>query len=218
MERGHMKQSTGQAWGRVLLIFLVVAVLLVAIQTTGHADPAIPPPKIPEADENQPYVPPLEPPPPTTDQSTTTPAPTTIITDPILDMKVLVLYDGTIDESGVYNTATAYLDILGLPYTTLNTSLSAPEGTIESSDLWDGLHHGYYNAIFVTTSNVWHGLGPEEQNVLDAYMRDFRVRQVTWYAYPAPTPYGLDFVRVVADGCASTTVALFNASLTPAGG
>ena len=212
-----MKQSTGQAWGRVLLIFLVVAVLLVAIQTTGHADPAIPPPKIPEADENQPYVPPLEPPPPTTDQSTTTPAPTTIITDPILDMKVLVLYDGTIDESGVYNTATAYLDILGLPYTTLNTSLSAPEGTIESSDLWDGLHHGYYNAIFVTTSNVWYGLSSEEQNVLDAYMRDFRVRQVTWYAYPAPTPYGLDFVRVVADGCASTTVALFNASLTPAG-
>lgn len=179
-----------QFWSsRVYFAFVVMmsVVLLATLQAAGYADAGVRPAP-PEAEEGGPYVPPLQPPPRNANKLTTTYAPAAAIPNRVLDMKVLVI-DGSLPyEDGIYKTATVYLDILGIPYDTLNTSADGPEGTVEASDLWDGESHGYYYAIFITTSNVWWGLSGDEQTVLETYMRDFGVRQVTWYAYPSPTP------------------------------
>lgn len=211
-----MKRQIWRSWVYFAFVVVMSVVLLATLQAAGYADAGTRP-MPPEGEEGKPYVPPLQPPPHRANQLTTTYTPATVIANQVLDMKVLVI-DGSLPyEEGIYNTATAYLDILGVPYDTLDTSLDGPEGTIEASDLWDGASHGYYYAVFVTTSNVWWGLSADEQAVLETYMRDFGVRQVTWYAYPSATPYGLDFVRVVTGDCGATPGNPFDASLTTAG-
>ena len=47
-------------------------------------------------------------------------------------MKVLLVYRPG-DADGVYGMVKGYLDILGIPYATLNTSQVAPAGTIEAA-------------------------------------------------------------------------------------
>ncbi len=101
------------------------------------------------------------------------------------------------DADGVLATIRAYLEILGTPYDAIDTALAAPAGAIEESDLWDGVNRGLYQAVFITTSNVWYtGLDPVERSLLEAYERAFGVRQVTLYAFPNAVEYGLDFVAV----------------------
>lgn len=205
-----------ELWKHLSVVVMLSAMLLATLQAASFADVGarLPPP---EREPGEPYVPPLQPPPRQANQLTTSYAPTVIAPNQVLDMKVLVI-DGSLPyEEGIYSTATAYLDILGIPYDTLDTSQEGPEGTIEASDLWDGESHGYYYAVFVTTSSVWWGLGADEQAVLETYMRDFGARQVTWYAYPSATPYGLDFVRVVTGACGEVPGNPFAASLTTAG-
>ena len=145
-----------------------------------------------------------------------------IVSNPVLDMKVLVVYRPG-DADGVTAMVKGYLDILGIPYATLNTAQAAPAGTIEAADLWDGVSRGYYYAVFITTSNIWAALSPAEKTTLTDYERNFGVREVTWYAYPNPTDYGLNFTAVTAANndpvwCPGTPQGIpFNASLTAAG-
>ena len=61
-----------------------------------------------------------------------------IVSNPVVDMKVLVVYRPG-DADGVYAMVKGYLDILGIPYATLDTSQAAPAGTLEAADLWDGV-------------------------------------------------------------------------------
>jgi len=137
-------------------------------------------------------------------------------------MKVLVVYRPG-DADGVFVMVKGYLDILGIPYATLNTAQPAPAGTIEAADLWDGVSRGYYYAVFITTSNIWAALSPAEKTTLTDYERTFGMREVTWYAYPNPTDYGLNFTAVTAANndatwCPGTAQGIpFTASLTAAG-
>jgi hypothetical protein len=211
-----MKGLTWKVGGTAVFFGLVMVVLLWVEQTAVYADPVSPP--LPgETAVNQPYIPPLKPPPPTFLPETTS-ATETIVTDPVWDMKVLVIRSGIEWEEGIDNTATAYLDILGVPYDVLDLSQPGAAGELAESDLWDGVGHGHYYAIFITTSTVWWALDLAEQTILTNYSRDFQVRQVTWYAYPSPDPYGLDFVSVVTGECgAPAQGAPFNAALTAVG-
>ncbi len=118
---------------------------------------------------------------------------TTLISDPIIDMKVLVIYgngyeDALLNTEHPYHMVKSYLDILGIPYDTRN--LRASE-TISEADLWDGINHGYYYAIFFTTSDDWWSLPLPTREVIAAYERNFGVRQVTWYSIPEPSHNGL---------------------------
>ena len=85
------------------------------------------------------------------------------------------------------------------------------------------MNRGYYYAVFITTSNIWAALSPAEKTTLTDYERAFGVREVTWYAYPNPTDYGLNFTAVTAANndavwCPGTPQGIpFNASLTAAG-
>ncbi|HOU11580.1 MAG TPA: hypothetical protein PKZ84_00550 [Anaerolineae bacterium] len=129
-------------------------------------------------------------------------ATTTFITNPTIDMKVLVIHgNGYKDELGLehpYNMIKSYLDILGIPYDTVD--LSASE-TITETDLWDGVNHGFYYAIFFTTSNDWSsGLPAATQEIVAAYERNFGVRQVTLYAYPYPEQSGLTVSSTITPG------------------
>ena len=169
-----------------------------------------------------PYVPPLQPPPAGAERAIVPQRPAALITDPILDMKVLVIYrTGNVD--GVYATVTAYLDILGIPYDEIDTTQTAPAGTIEAGDLWDGANHGYYYAIFLTTDTVWQNLSVDERALLQGYERDFNVRQAIWYAWPSPLDNGLTYVRTVMGNndtlwCPGTPEGVpFDATLSTAG-
>ena len=111
-----------------------------------------------------------------------------------------------------------YLDNLGIPYATLDTSQAAPAGTLEASDLGDGVNRGYYYAVFITTSNIWAALSPAEKTTLTDYERAFGVREVTWYAYPNPSDYGLNFAATTYEGCGGPAQGIpFTAALTAAG-
>jgi hypothetical protein len=148
--------------------------------------------------------------------------PTTAITNPVVDMHALVLYRPG-EADGVFNLIKSYLDILGITYTLLDTSQAAPAGSIEPGDLWDGNNHGYFYAIFITTSNVWAALTPDEKATLSNYERSFGVRETTLYAYPNPVDYGLQFAAVTAANndpvwCPGTPQGIpFNATFTPTG-
>lgn len=196
---------------RIIPLVLVAVLFMALMSTTAYAEPNLPAPD--DAPLPEPYVPPLNPPPEGAPRPLLTAAIPEVVSDPLLDMKVLVI-DRVGEADGVLATATAYLDILGVPYDLLDTTQPAPGGLIEEDDLWDGSRRGYYYAIFVTTSNVWYALSAEEKGILEEYEREFNVRQVTWYAYPSAVDYGLDFTRVVAE--ASGDVPL-DTTLTSAG-
>ena len=216
-----------------VVIGLIASLLFMPI-TPAHAD-SDSPGGSPSESLNQamphPYVPPLNAPPsaaksavigqalPSAEAALAAGA---IVTNPVLDMKVLVVHRPG-DADGVFAMVKGYLDILGLPYDMLDTAQAAPAGTLEAADLWDGVNRGYYYAVFITTSNIWAALSPAEKTTLTDYERDFGVREVTWYAYPNPTDYGLNFTAVTAANndatwCPGTAQGIpFTASLTAAG-
>lgn len=186
-------------------ILMLVAVLLVFGAQPGHADHNVPP--WPTAGPDTRAVPPgpaLKPLPP--EGLPRAPAPEdlgAIISDPVVDMKILVLYD-VVD--GVFQMIDAYLNILGVPYDAIDVDVD----TVEESTLWDGNNHGYYQAVVVVSSAVWaSSLDPVERSLIEAYERAFNVRQVTLYAYPNAVEYGLDLVAVAP--------LPLNATLTSAG-
>lgn len=142
-----------------------------------------------------------------------------VVQAPTLDMKVLVILDdriwvqgsgGTWTEEGDGGSQmiTAYLDILGIPYDVVNVDhrTSTDSDQITEAMLWDGVNHGHYYAIFLSSSSVWwpaplseppeavgllEGLSQTEREAIRRYERNFGVRRVTWYAYPEPSAYGL---------------------------
>ena len=125
--------------------------------------------------------------------------PPAIITDPKIDMKVLVLHNPTWDF-GNFPTITAYLDILGIPYDTIDTSTTP----ITTTTLADG-NHGKYYAIFFSFSGQWWGdLDDGEQALIADYERNFGVRQVTWYTYPDAGTSGLEVSAVPTETLTAT--------------
>ena len=198
-------------------MLLIVALFLATNVVLGWADSGTVP--APQPPMPRPYVPPLRPAASGGERvrSAVAAAPTAIITNPVLDMKVLVVYrPGNAD--GTFAMIKAYLDILGIPYATLDTSQAAPAGTIEAGDLWDGVNHGYYYAVFIATSDNWAALSLAEKTALADYERNFSVRQVTWYAFPNSTDYGLNLTAYTYEGCGGAASGIpFNASLSSAG-
>lgn len=148
---------------------------------------------------------------------------TAFTTTPTIDMKVLVVHGkGSIDPTvsppteHPYNMVKSFLDIVGIPYDTVN--LDASE-TISEADLWDGVSHGNYYAIFFTTSDDWWAVPFETRQVIDAYERNFGVRRVTWYSIPNPSLNGME-CALVDPTCATTGVGMFgpiDISITEAG-
>ena len=212
------------SYSRRMIVWVVVWAImsLLAPLTPAHADEG----DLPGSSDQMlphPYVPPLQPPAahPQGLRTVGEAAQAAVITNPVLDMKVLVLYR-SFDATGVFAMVKGYLDILGIPYDTIDTG-QQPEGMILASDLWDGVNRGYYYAVFITTSNIWAALSPAEKTTLTDYERAFGVREVTWYAYPNPTDYGLNFTAVTAANndatwCPGTAQGIpFTASLTAAG-
>ncbi|MDW8099051.1 MAG: hypothetical protein RML36_06150 [Anaerolineae bacterium] len=200
-----------------------MGLVLLSGQTPVIADRHVPPAPTQLLEMPQPYVPPLLPPTavPRGVMRVSALAAPQLITDPVLNMRILVIHR-TGDADGVFAMVKAYLDILGIPYNTIDTSQSEPSGTVEPGDLWDGHRHGYYYAIFITTSNVWSWLSLGERTLIEEYERNFNVRRVTWYAYPNAQDYGLDFAEVVAAHnhslCPGTSQGVpLTASLTDAG-
>ncbi len=187
-----------RSWLRFLGASILVLSLLAGTCALVAADRNVPPQPPPAGDA--PVVPPapaLKPLPP--EGLPRAPQPESlggIISDPVVEMKALVLYkSGSAD--GVLATIQATLEILGVPYDAIDTGLNAPSGTVEESDLWDGINRARYQAIFITTSDVWYTyLDPTERSLIEAYERAFGVRQVTLYAYPNAAEYGLDLVGV----------------------
>ena len=124
---------------------------------------------------------------------------------------------------GVFGMVKGYLDILGIPYATLDTSQAAPAGTIEAADLWDGVNRGYYYTVFITTSNLWAALSPAEKTTLTDYERDFAVRRGDLVRLPQPHRlraelHGGDGGQQRSTCCPGTPQGIpFTASLTAAG-
>ena len=186
----------------IMMIMLLVAGVVTAPVQSVYAEPVEPPVTVSPSG-----IPPAESDAFAAEESllatTATPMTNTftLISDPRLDMKVLVIYGNGYEDSQLntehpYNMVKSYLDILGIPYDTVN--LRANE-TISEADLSDGVNHGYYYAIFFTTSDDWWSLPPETRAVIAAYERNFGVRQVTWYSVPNPEHNGLVCVFGNAD-------------------
>ena len=174
-------------------LLLLVALMLLGAPHPGYADRNVPP--WPTAGPDTGIVPPgpaLKPLP--LEGLPRAPAPENlggIISDPVVEMKALVL-DIPGAAPGIYQMIAAYLDVLGIPCNVIAVGTE----TVDEGDLWDGVNRGYYQAIFVTTSDVWVGLDAAERSLIEAYERAFQVRQVTLYAYPNAVEYGLDPVSV----------------------
>ncbi|MDX9953027.1 MAG: hypothetical protein RBT75_02980 [Anaerolineae bacterium] len=190
----------------ILRLMLVGLPVMVALTTLGQAvlADAIPPIglDIPENSLTYPLPKLLPPPPPSARQLNGNGIQEAeIISNPVLDMKVLVINDSIHSPKAVLDNIQAYLDILGIPYDTFD---AAGDPLLGDAALWDGVNHGYYYGIIVSAgivTNPWYGsMTLEERTVLEAYERNFRVRRLTWYA---DNPYELDY-GLVSPATAST--------------
>ena len=133
-----------------------------------------------------------------------------------IDMKLLVIAaDGNETD---YPAIVAFLQQIGIPYTTL----MAAQTTLTASMLSDGAGRGYYQGIILTTGSLIYDAGggnwvsaltDAEWQILQQYEANFGVRQLTSYTAPyAPYTYGLNLVDVV-----DTTSTPLQATLTSAG-
>ncbi len=182
-----------QGFSKLLLITLCV--LLLGLVRPALADPVTPP--LPSGDPTPwpyPFAPPLAPPSPRRGLMQVDPVP--IITDPLLDMRVLVVH--RLEDAGIRAMVVGYLEALGIPYAEVSLGGASPAGTLGAAQLWDGERHGYYYAIFFTSSATWANLHPDDQLAVETYEAAFGVRHVTLYAYPNPDSHGLDLVEIVA--------------------
>jgi len=125
---------------------------------------------------------------------------TAFTTTPTIDMKILIVHGKGYTDTNAspitehpYNMVKSFLDIVGIPYDTVNVDAGE---TINEADLWDGVSHGNYYAIFFTTSEDWWALPFATHEVIAAYERNFGVRRVTWYSIPNPSLNGMECALV----------------------
>ncbi len=130
---------------------------------------------------------------------------------------LLIAADGNETD---YPALRAFLDQIGVPYDVL----LAAKTPLTAGTLSDGASHGFYEGVILTTGNLtyfdaaagqWRSaFNDAEWTTLWDYEREFGVRQVTSYTYPAGAPdnYGLTLV-----GYRDTTSAPLTATLTSAG-
>ncbi len=136
---------------------------------------------------------------------------TVFTTAPTIDMRILVVHGKGFTDTNAspitehpYNMVKSFLDVVGIPYDSVD--LSASE-TVSEADLWDGVSHGNYYAIFFTTSDDWWGLPFETREMIAAYERNFGVRRVTWYSIPNPSLNGME-CALVDPNCAAPGVGM----------
>ena len=135
------------------------------------------------------------------------------------DMRVLVISaDGNETDLGAIK---ADLDSAGIPYTVL----IATQTPLTDALLWDGVGHGYYQGVIMTTNSLtyspdggatWQSAFTDaEFQTLWAYESSFGVRQVTSYtaAFGWPETLGLSSPVATVD----TTSTPLTATLTTAG-
>jgi hypothetical protein len=135
------------------------------------------------------------------------------------DMRILVITaDGKETDLGAI---TADLDSVGIPYTVLNASTTP----LTAALLWDGVGHGYYQGVMMTTNSLTYSpdngvtwlsaFTAAEFSTLWAYESSFGVRQVTSYtsAFGFPETLGLSVPAHTID----TTTAPLSTTLTTAG-
>jgi len=136
-------------------------------------------------------------------------------TDQTIDLRLLIISsDGTeADLPAMRQT----LDYLGVPYV-LHIATAQP-GMLTQSFLGEGSHGHYQGVILATDSLAYHdgaayvsALGAEEWQCLHAYLDAFRLRQVSWYTYPAA-----DYGYQPPAGAVCPTDQPLHATLTPAG-
>lgn len=147
------------------------------------------------------------------------------VVDPV-DLKLLVISaDGNETDLPYLK---AVLGQIGIPFDVL----IATQTTLTPELLSDGAAHGYYQGVVLTTGNLTHStdggltwssaFDDSEWQTLYAYERQFGVRQVTSYTYPAYLPdgdatgaYGLamDWAQTYVD----TATTPLSATLTAAG-
>lgn len=136
---------------------------------------------------------------------------------PTLDMRVLVI-SATSDETNdvTLPAIKQLLDYTGTPYTVWIAS--AAPGTL-TPDKLATTNHGYYNAVFLTSSNLAYSSGGVSQSALNAtewanlwaYEAAYKVRQVSWYTFPT-LDYGFSSYTTL-----DTTSTPTNLSLTTSG-
>jgi hypothetical protein len=135
------------------------------------------------------------------------------------DMRVLVIAaDGNETDLGAIK---ADLDSAGIPYTVLIAATTP----LTSAMLWDGVGHGYYQGVILTTNSLtyspdggttWQSaFTADEFNTLWAYESSFNVREVTSYtaAFGWPETQGLSVPVATVD----TTSTPLTTTLTTAG-
>ncbi|MEI7769440.1 MAG: hypothetical protein WCI67_05600 [Chloroflexales bacterium] len=113
----------------------------------------------------------------------------------------------------------AALDRIGVPY----DILVATQTELTSNMLWDGVSHGCYQGIMLTTGNLTYynsatnswasAFSNNEWQLLWKYEALFGIRQITSYTYPGwPDSYGLTYVTYQ-----DTNSSPLQANLTSAG-
>jgi peptidoglycan/xylan/chitin deacetylase (PgdA/CDA1 family) len=132
------------------------------------------------------------------------------------DMKLLVISATAYDQD--FPAITAFLDQIGVPYDTL----IAVDTQLVPSMLWDGVGHGYYQGIILTSGDLGYVVGDDYMTAFDLtewetlweYEAIFGVRQVTSYTAPYgyPEGYGLEY-----KGYLDTTDSPIETSLTVEG-
>ena len=135
------------------------------------------------------------------------------------DMRVLVIAaDGKETDLGAIK---ADLDSVGIPYTVILAATTP----LTSDMLWDGVGHGYYQGVILTTNNLtyspdggttWQSaFTADEFSTLWAYESSFGVREVTSYtaAFGWPETQGLSFPVATVN----TTTTPLTTTLTAAG-
>lgn len=130
---------------------------------------------------------------------------------------LLIAADGNETD---YAALRAFLDEIGVPYDVL----LATRTPLTAGMLWDGVSRGYYQGVILTTGNLtyfdasagqWRSAFTDaEWTTLWDYEREFGVRQVTSYTYPAgpPDAFGLNLATYE-----DTTSRPLTATLTDAG-
>ena len=131
---------------------------------------------------------------------------------------LLIAADGNETDFGAIK---ADLDSVGIPYTVL----IATQTPLTDAMLWDGVGHGYYQGVIMTTNSLTYSpdggatwlsaFTDAEFQTLWAYEASFGVRQVTSYtaAFGWPETLGLSFPVATVD----TTSTPLTATLTTAG-
>ena len=109
-------------------------------------------------------------------------------TPPTLDLKVLLIGEGTSanGENSTDVTTAAWESALtneGVPYTEVDAIGSAPDETVTLPTLSSG-GTGYYNAVVIADSPTDYAAG--QLSALDTYESTFGVRQVDGYMFPNP--------------------------------